>query len=197
MNTEKVIENLRARGIEAEYYESPQQALDALCAEICGKRVVMGGSVTLRDMGVFEALKEHNDVYWHWVERSPEQRQIECRAQVYMASANALAETGEIVNIDGTGNRVSGTMYGVECVYYVVGVNKITPDLPSAIERARHTAAPLNAKRLGLSTPCTVDGKCRDCRSGQRICNVLSVTMGKPGGVGRCKVLLVGQPLGY
>ena len=123
MDIEKKLKNLHARHIEAEYYETAAQALEALCAEVQGKRVVFGGSVTLRDMGAFDALRERNDVYWHWVERSDNQRQIECDAQVYMASANALAETGEIVNIDGTGNRVAGAMYGCESVYYVVGVN--------------------------------------------------------------------------
>ena len=197
MDIEKTLKNLHARHIEAEYYETAAQALEALCAEVQGKRVVFGGSVTLRDMGAFDALRERNDVYWHWVERSANQRQIECDAQVYMASANALAETGEIVNIDGTGNRVAGAMYGCESVYYVVGVNKLAPDLNAAIERARQVAAPRNAQRLKAQTPCAVDGKCHDCRSSGRICNILSVIMGKPNGVGRCKVLLVGEMLGY
>ena len=169
----------------------------ALCSELHGKKIAFGGSVTLKEMGAFEALSKDNDVYWHWVDRKPEQRQIECDAQVYITSANAVAETGEIVNIDGTGNRVANAMYGHEIVYVVVGVNKLTPDLHTAIDRARQIAAPLNAKRLALTTPCAADGKCHDCRNPGRICNVMSILMGKPGGVQRCKVLLVHESLGY
>lgn len=197
MNIEKTLQSLKDRRIDAAYYATAKEALSALCAEVQGKKVVFGGSVTLKEMGAFEALRENNQVYWHWMERSEDQRVIECEAQVYIASVNGLAETGEIVNIDGTGNRVSNAMYGFETVYYVVGVNKLAPDLHAAIERARQVAAPLNAKRLGLKTPCAVDGKCHDCRSYDRICNVMSITMGKPGGVKRCKVLLVGETLGY
>lgn len=197
MNIEKTLQSLKERRIDAAYYATAQEALAALCAEVQGKKVVFGGSVTLRDISAFEALRENNQVYWHWMERSENQRAIECEAQVYVASVNGLAETGEIVNIDGTCNRVSNAMYGYETVYYIVGVNKLAPDLHAAIERARQVAAPLNAKRLGLKTPCAVDGKCHDCRSADRICNVMSITMGKPGGVKRCKVLLVGETLGY
>ena len=118
-------------------------------------------------------------------------------APVYLSSVNGLAETGEIVNIDGTGNRVANAMYGCESVYYVVGVNKVAPDLHAAIERARQVAAPRNAQRLQTKTPCAVDGKCHDCRSEGRICNIMSIIMGKPNGVGHCKVLLVGETLGY
>ena len=197
MNLEKTAQNLRERRIEAEVYSTAADALAALCGELHGKKIAFGGSVTLKEMGAFEALSKDNDVYWHWVERKPEQRQIECDAQVYILSANALAETGEIVNIDGTCNRVANSMYGYETVYIVAGCNKVAPDLHAAIERARQVAAPLNAKRLSAATPCAVDGKCHDCRSPARICNVMSIMMGKPGGVGRCKVLLVEQPLGY
>lgn len=197
MNIEKTLQSLRSRHIEADYFETAAQALEALCAEVQGKKVAFGGSVTLRDMGAFEALRKNNEVYWHWVERSDNQRQIECDAQVYMTSANGLAETGEIVNIDGTGNRVANAIYGFESVYYVVGINKIAPDLHAAIERARQVAAPRNAQRLQTQTPCAVDGKCHDCRSPGRICNVMSIVMGKPNGVQKCKVLLVGETLGY
>ena len=197
MNIEKTIKSLQGRGFEAEEYATAADALAALCSELHGKKIAFGGSVTLKEMGAFEALSKDNDVYWHWVDRKPEQRQIECDAQVYITSANAVAETGEIVNIDGTGNRVANAMYGHEIVYVVVGVNKLTPDLHTAIDRARQIAAPLNAKRLALTTPCAADGKCHDCRNPGRICNVMSILMGKPGGVQRCKVLLVHESLGY
>ena len=100
-------------------------------------------------------------------------------------------------SIDGTANRVSNAMYGPSKVYYVVGTNKIEPDLHKAIERARNIASPLNAKRLGLSTPCTVDGKCHNCSHENRICNALTIIMAKTGKQTKCEVILIGEKLGY
>ena len=117
-------------------------------------------------------------------------------ASVYVTSANALAETGEIVNIDGNGNRVSSTIFGHETVYFVVGENKITSDLPSAWDRARNIAAPKNAARLGKNTPCAADGVCHDCQSPQCICSVITVHRRKPSSC-NAVVILVHESLGY
>ena len=112
---------------------------------------------------------------------------------------NALAETGELVNIDGTGNRVASTLFGHEEVYFIVGANKIAPDYDSALWRARNIAAPLNARRLHRKTPCAQGEtlRCYDCRSPERICNGLSVLWRPLGGVGETLVCLVGEDLGY
>ena len=197
MVVKKLMANFEKHGVTPRYFDTKEQAAEAICGELSGKSIAFGGSVTLRDMGIFEKLSENNEVYWHWKQKRPEQKQIECDTEVYILSANAVAETGEIVNIDGTGNRVANAIYGKQTVYYVFGTNKITPDLPSAIDRARQTASPPNAQRLGLDTPCTKDGLCHDCLSPQRICNVMTIQMHKPGGAGCVHAVIIGENLGY
>ena len=120
------------------------------------------------------------------------------RAQVYLSSVNGLAETGEIINIDGTGNRVSATIYGHEAVYLIVGRNKIAPDYEAALWRARNIAGPKNARRLNRKTPCAVKAdRCYDCSSPDRICNALAVFWRKPGGIAHFEVVLVDEELGF
>ena len=116
---------------------------------------------------------------------------------VYLTSANAVSAMGEIVNIDGTCNRVAGSLYGFDACYVVCGVNKLTPDLTSAMRRARTIAAPLNARRLGKRTPCAVDGKCHDCRSPERICRAMAVLMAPPARMRHYEIVLIGEELGY
>ena len=119
-------------------------------------------------------------------------------AQVYLTSANAIAETGEIVNIDGYGNRGAPTIYGPQRVFLVVGKNKIAPDLNGAIDRARNIAAPLNARRLNRHTPCAVgEPRCHDCRSPEKICGVMTVFFMPQTSIKEFHVLLVNEDLGY
>ena len=124
-------------------------------------------------------------------------KKIESELTVYMLSANAIAATGEIVNIDGTGNRVANAIYGPQKVYYVCGENEVTPDLMSAIDRARNMAAPPNAKRLGLNTPCAIDGKCHNCASENRICNAMSIILARTTKQQKGEVFIIGEKLGY
>lgn len=194
---EKLQENLKRKRIGFKYFENREQAAAYLTETLKGEKIAFGGSVTLQEMGLYEKLRENNEVYWHWIEKKDEQREIEAALTTYILSANAVAETGEIVNIDGTGNRVANAIYGPSKVFYVVGENKICENLHSAIDRARNIAAPLNAKRLGLSTPCAADGKCHDCASEQRICNAMTVIMSKPGKIQLCEVIVIGEKLGY
>ena len=161
----------------------------------------MGGSVTLDQLGLYEKLVEKNEVMWHW--RIPEGQtnkdvlMAAKSADIYLSSVNGIAETGEIVNIDNTGNRVAATLYGHKKVYLVAGVNKITPDLESAIYRSRNIAAPPNAKRLGKKTPCAVKAdKCYDCKSPDRICRGLVILWEAMAGC-KCEVVLIGENLGY
>ena len=120
-------------------------------------------------------------------------------APVYISSANGVAETGELVNIDGTGNRVAATLYGPEKVYFIVGLNKLAPTLEAAIWRARNIASPLNAKRLNRRTPCALSEvmKCYDCQSPERICRGMTIHMGPMKGVGETIVVLIDEELGY
>ena len=116
---------------------------------------------------------------------------------MYLSSINGLAETGEIINIDGNCNRVAGILYGHKKVYLVAGANKLAADYDSALYRARNVAAPLNAKRLGLATPCAEKGdRCYNCKSTARICRALTVLWTKPNS-GAFEVVLVEEPLGY
>ena len=118
-------------------------------------------------------------------------------AEIYVSSVNGLVETGEIINIDGNCNRVASIFYGHEKVYLVVGVNKIAKDYDSALWRARNIAAPQNARRFGVKTPCAVNAdRCYDCKSPERICRGLSVLWGKPM-TGEFEVILIHENLGY
>ena len=155
--------------------------------------------MTLQELGLFEKLSANNTVYWHWKQSPAEAREKSVTAQIYMTSANAISETGEIINIDGTGNRVAAMLYGHEALYIITGTNKLAPDLPSAMERARNIAAPLNARRLSCKTPCALSEpmRCHDCNSPSRICNGF-VTLARPcGGVGKTHVILIEEKLGY
>jgi L-lactate utilization protein LutC len=181
------------------YFETAKEAADYLDGSIRGKTVGIGGSVTIQQMGLYERLAAHNTVYWHWVTNDTQTRINATNAQVYLSSANAIAETGEIVNIDGSGNRVAGTLYNHERVVFVAGVNKLSPDLDSAIFRARNVASPLNAKRLGFATPCATAKvmKCYDCASKDRICGAIVTMLWPMRGVGLTEVVLVGEELGF
>ena len=180
-------------------FRTAQDAANAISQELSGKTVGFGGSVTLEQMQLFETLQKNNTVYWHWKQAPAQALENARRAQVYLTSANAISETGEIVNIDGTGNRVASMLYGHEALYIVAGVNKLAPDLASAMDRARSIAAPLNARRLQRKTPCALAEpmRCHDCSSPERICCGF-VTLARPmGGIGQTHVILVEESLGY
>jgi len=195
---EKTIRNFQKHGFGALYFETAAQAADYLAGEIQNTSVGIGGSMTVKQMQLDKRLAENNDVYWHWLAAGRETTRMANASRVYITSANALSENGEIVNIDGTGNRLSAALYGPERVYVVCGINKLEPDLESAIRRARNVASPLNARRIGVNTPC-VKGelKCHDCSSPERICRALLITERKPGGVGGMELVLIGESLGY
>ena len=189
--------NLNLHKIDYKYFDTSDEVKEYLRSELNGEKIAFGGSMTLKELGLYDILRENNEVFWHWETKTPEQRKIESELTVYMLSANAIAATGEIVNIDGTGNRVANAIYGPQKVYYVIGENKITPDLMSAIDRARNMAAPPNAKRLGLNTPCAIDGRCHNCASENRICNAMSIIMGRTTKQQKCEVIIIGEKLGY
>ena len=191
----KLKENLKARGFAVSHFQTAAQAADYLNGEIDGVSVGFGGSVTLQQMGLYESLSTHNQVHWHWAEGSAAQA---ATADVYITSANGVAETGEIINIDGTGNRVSASLYGHNKVYFVIGANKIAPDYDAALWRARNIAAPKNAQRLKKNTPCAVNAdKCYNCSSPERICSGLVVLWQRMKGVKVMEVVIVEEDLGY
>ena len=169
-----------------------EQAADYVASQCRGKTVGMGGSMTLDRLGIYDLLKDSADVHWHWKGDA-----LISSGDVFLTSANAVSAMGETVNIDGLGNRITASVYGFDTCYVVCGINKLTPDLTSAMRRAREIAAPLNAKRLAKRTPCAVDGKCHDCHSPERICRAMTVVMAPPSGMKHYEIVLVGEDLGY
>ncbi len=201
MNFTKLQKNLEALGYFVKVFENKEQAGNYLADVLHDKTIGMGGSVTIQEMNLYEKLREHNTVLWHLRLEAGQDvlkvRKDASNAEIYITSANAISENGEIVNIDNTGNRVAAATFGCEKVYFVIGENKVAPDLECAIFRARNIASPLNAKRLGLKTPCAVKAdKCYDCDSPQRICRNLSVFWKKPTGC-PYEILLIKENLGY
>ena len=142
MNIEKTIKNLKLRGFEVSFFENKEAASDYLLSQIKNTTVGIGGCLTADQMGLYEKLIEAgNDVAWHWRTPGWETLEKENAAEVFISSANAIAETGEILNIDGRGNRLAGLVFGKKRVYIIAGTNKLCPDFDSALSRARNTAA--------------------------------------------------------
>ncbi len=197
MNQEVLKKNFEGHQFKTSFFETKEQAAEYLKAQIKGQRVAFGGSVTLQEMGLFDVLSEENEVIWHWNKPGTETLAEAREAQIYITSVNGVAETGELVNIDGTGNRVAQTLYGPEKVYFVVGMNKIEKDLNAALSRARNVAAPLNAQRLKTNTPCSRTGeRCFDCSSEARICRA-TVILERPTYGVKAEILFVNEELGY
>lgn len=191
----KLTENLQQRGYRVSRFATAQEAVDYLDSQIDQTSAAFGGSMTLKEIGLYPRLSSHNRVVWHMEGNSLDEA---VGTEVYITSANGLAETGEIINIDGTGNRVAASIYGHKRVYFVVGSNKIAPDYDAALWRARNIASPKNAQRLGRKTPCAVKAdRCYDCKSPERICRALTVLWEKPTAVEQMEVILIEQELGY
>ena len=201
---EKLVGNLKQRHYEAFFCPTAQEAVEKITGMIPeGSSVTWGGSMTIRDMGLTKALhnKEGLDIWDRDLAPSREEAQEIYRrafyADYYLSSVNAMSEDGEIVNIDGNGNRVAAITFGPKRVILVVGINKVAQNLDAAISRARSLAAPVNRMRFAeLNTPCKNDGMCHDCKSPDSICNYIQI-MRNSHPVGRHIVVIVGEELGY
>ena len=192
----KTAEALKKRGFAVQTFATGAEAAAYLDSAIDGKTVGFGGSVTTQQLGLYDLLASHNETHWHWV-NGPTERPVAAACQIYITSANGLAETGEIINIDGAGNRVASTLFGHEKVYFVIGKNKVAPTYDEALWHARNVAAPKNAQRLNMKTPCAVKGdRCYDCKSPDRICRALVTLWGPVMGM-PTEVILVDEELGY
>ena len=184
MKFDAVKKNLEERGYAVRVFSGGKEAAEYLDGVIDGKSVGFGGSATLEALGLYERLGRHNQAVWHWKQEAGPARRAAMTAEVYLTSANALAETGELVNIDGTGNRAAATLVGHEKVY------------EAAVERARNVAAPQRARQLGRKTPCAVKcDRCYDCKSPERICRGLVTLWGPMMGM-EAEILLVDEDLG-
>jgi hypothetical protein len=199
-----IIKNLEKRRMAGSYAAEAGQARDEVLEMIpSGATIFRCGSMTALGMGLWEALEALPEVTVldpYRPELSPEEG-LELRRQgmiadVMIASSNAITLDGKLVNLDGMGNRVAATAFGPKKVILVVGMNKVAPDLDTAVARVKHYAAPVNSIRYGMKTPCVENGLCSDCKSPQRICNMWSTIEGHMI-KDRIHVKLVGENLGY
>ena len=199
MNRELLQKNLEAEGFSFSYFETGAQAVDYLVSQLKGRTIGVGGSVTLEELGLCPRLEAENTVFWHWNQLSPDTLWQAAQAEVYLTSVNAIAETGELINIDGSGNRIAASLWGKDKVYFIAGVNKVAADFDAALWRARNVAAPLNARRLNRKTPCAIKDeiKCYNCKSPERNCRGLCVLWRKMTGVKDCEVVLINEALGF
>ena len=193
-----VKKNLEAKGFRVSTFETAQAAADYLNGAIDGVSVGFGGSVTLDQMGLYDRLSAHNNVIWHWkTEDKLTARYQAMTTDMYITSVNGLAETGELINIDGIGNRVAATLFGHKKVWFVVGRNKLAPTYDEALWRARNIAGPKNAQKLQKKTPCAIKAdRCYDCKSPDRICRGLAVLWEAVTSM-EMEVVLIDEELGF
>lgn len=201
MQLHNVAKALEKNRYEVTVFETKEEAVQYLDGLFDHAIIGFGDSETMKQMHLYETLSTHNQVI------DPSQSTDnddflriakEClTTDVFLTSANSVTEDGVLVNLDGTGNRVAGSLFGHKKVYYIVGRNKIVPDIQQAIWRVRNIAAPQNAKRLKLRTPCAIKGdKCYNCASPDRICNGLLIQMKKMNDISM-EVVLINEELGF
>ncbi len=201
---EKVIESLKRNEMEAVYFPTRAEAKDEILRRIPPRaKVGIGGSVTLREMGILEALEKRGDeVYDHWKEGlSKEGRQEvgkkQQRAEFFLTSTNALTLDGKLINVDASGNRVASMIFGPERVMVIAGINKIVKNLNQGLARVKKVAAPRNCQRRKDPTPCAQDLICHNCDTPARLCRVTTIIERRPWGIKEFTVILVGEELGY
>ncbi len=197
----RLVKNLQGRHFEAYYCANQQEALKKALELIPeGASVGWGGAMSAEQIGLMDALRKGD---YRPLDRgackTQEEKDIVAResmfADVFLTGANALSIDGQMVNIDGTGNRVAATIYGPKSVLVIAGMNKVCDSLEDAFRRARTVAAPMNKQRFNNATPCEVTGTCADCKAEGCICNQIVITRHcRP--AGRIKFILVGEDLG-
>lgn len=199
----RLIKNLNRRNMQAFYCPTADEAVKKVLELIeDGSSVTWGGSMTIRDMGIPDALRNRGTLTVldrDLVETPEEKQDMYLRAftaDVYLTSANALSEDGVIVNIDGNGNRVAAITWGPKKVIFVISLNKVAQTVEAALARARSTASPVNAQRFDINTPCKLDGVCHNCNSPESICSYVHFLRNSRGG-NRHTVVLVGEDFGY
>lgn len=200
---EACVNNLVKHGFDAHLTDDFDQAR-TLALELASsfQTFGFGGSATVRELKLPDELRARGKtILDHWQAgltppESLEIRRKQLLCDCFFCSANALSITGEIVNVDGVGNRVGAMIFGPAKVIIIAGINKIRPDLSAAIARVREIAAPMRAKSLGIDTPCAKTGLCNDCNTPLRICNVTAILHRKPT-LTDCSVIVINRPIGY
>ena len=197
--SKKIIDGLKSRNMSGYYAGSKDEALKIALELIPkGSSIAMGGAMSAHEIGLVDALKTSD---YNFIDRDAAEDKRAAMlaaydADVFLSSANAMTEDGILINIDGNSNRVSAIAQGPRKVIFIVGMNKVCPDVDSAMKRARNVAAPINAQRFGLSTPCAKTGSCMDCKSPDTICCQFLMTRFSRH-EGRIHVILVNDSLGF
>ena len=196
-----LVKAMKKRQFDAYYCSTAEEAVEKVLELIpAGDVVSWGGVATVDQLGIKDRLRQRGQsLIDRDTAKTPDERMDMLRqaltCDTFLMSSNAISEDGQLVNIDGMGNRVAALCFGPRQVVVVAGMNKVAPTLEAAVSRARHIAAPANAQRFDGKTPCAVNGQCADCKSQDCICNQLLITRGcRP--AGRIKVVLVGEDLG-
>ena len=194
----KAEEALRKNGFDADAFANKDDCIKDLLRKLPkDATIAFGGSMTLKEMGLYEILKENGyDVKWHWMDKDDNILMNVRTRKVYITSSNAVTLDGKLVNKDGNGNRVASMIFGHTDVYIICGENKVVEDLEAASEHIEKVAAPMNAKRLSVKTPCVTTGYSTDCDSPERICNVETILHKKPAPT-NIHVMLIDETLGY
>ena len=199
----KTIERLRAHEFESIFVKTKGEAVKEILKWVApGQKVGAAGSVTIRELGVLDHLERMEVTIWdHWKsglseEAILETRKLQMSSDLFLGSVGAITMEGELVSIDGIGNRVNSINFGPGKVILVAGRNKIVADLQEAMKRIKNVAAPLNARRLNIDVPCAKLGKCVDCNSPERICRIVVILERKPS-MTDMLIILVGEELGF
>ena len=199
---QSLVAKMEKRGFEAYYCADKEAALEKALELISETDVVSwGGSMTIAEVGLLDAVKQRNPVIDRDTAKSAEEKMELMRkallCDTFIMSSNAISADGQLVNIDGNGNRVAALIFGPKQVVVIAGLNKVAGSLDAAIDRARNVAAPINAQRFaGLATPCYKLGHCADCQLPESICAQVVITR-RSRTAGRIKVILVGEHLGF
>ena len=199
----KVVEVLKTNGFSALYCKTGEDASEFIMNNVHkGDKIGFGGSMTVKDLGMQEKVKsmgglvlDHNDPNLS-LEEKMETMRAELLCDVFLCSSNAVTLEGELVNIDGVGNRVAAMSFGPKKVIVVVGINKICKNEATAFERIEQIVAPMNCKRLNMPNPCIKTGTCSDCKADTRACRIYSVIKRKPMRTD-ITVVVIGENFGY
>lgn len=198
----RVVKSLESRNMEAYYVRTKEEAL-AKALELIpeGSTVSWGGSMSIQEIGLSQVLKEGNYVVYDREQATTKEERDEIAHKAmtcdyFLGSANALSEDGVMVNIDGNANRVAAYAFGPKNVLLIVGMNKVVKTEADAMSRAKNEAAPINAQRFGIDTPCVKNGSCFDCKKPECICCQILVTRYSRVPM-RTKVILVNDTLGF
>lgn len=203
LRAQQLIQALKQRNMEASYAATKEEALEQALAWIPeGSCIGWGGSVSIDAIGLKDAVRQGDyrvidrDTAANAEEKEAMYRRILADCDYFLTSTNAISQDGVLVNIDGTANRLAAMCYGPRHVLYIVGMNKVVATAEDALHRARNEAAPINAMRFGLKTPCSKTGCCYDCKSPDTVCCQILFTRFNHT-PGRVKVILVDDSLGY